>query len=246
MAAKIDPRTRLLVVEKVVLPYLIATKRSAEERTHNLSKRYNVLEQQLSQITAELFRLREMAERVEEEANTDTLTGLANRRRLAEAFHTAVENANADNKPLSLLMIDVDHFKRVNDQDGHIAGDTLLRYLASVLAERFRKPAVAARYGGEEFALLLPRTSSDLARKLAEAVQKSIARSRLQQRVSAMLPAQVTVSVGVAQYYLGESMEDLVRRSDEALYMAKHDRQNCVQLWACFKVDIETSTSSAL
>ena len=160
------------------------------------------------------------------DATHDALTGLANRRRLDARL--AVEHARAQRhpSPLSVLMLDLDHFKRVNDEHGHAAGDAVLAAAAGALRDELRAVDVGARFGGEEFLAVLPDTPLDDAMRVAERVRRRIAAlSTVHDGAS----IEVTVSIGVAQLGVDESIVDLIARADAALYAAKRGgRDRCV------------------
>lgn len=180
---------------------------------------------------AELARLLERLtlqnEALEELATTDALTGLSNRRRLFEHLDEEILRSRRYGTPLSVLLIDLDHFKRVNDTWGHSVGDQVLRNAARALSEASRDTDLAVRYGGEEFVLLLPETALEGALTLAETL-----RARLQDTPTD-LPAgrriEITISLGVATLRNGENAEELMSRADAALYAAKHKGRNRVE-----------------
>lgn len=174
------------------------------------------------------LRLRLHAEQeLAELAATDALTGLANRRALDEALQREWARAQRADKPLSLLMIDADHFKAFNDRHGHPAGDEALRRLARVIGDNIRRPGdLAARYGGEEFAVVLPETDAQGALNLAQKIRAAMA---------ALAPFNgdrqaITVSIGACTASpSGEgTLEQLLRKADQALYQAKHDGRDRV------------------
>jgi diguanylate cyclase (GGDEF)-like protein/PAS domain S-box-containing protein len=167
--------------------------------------------------------------RLEELAVKDGLTGLANRRRFDEALEVEFRRAQREARPLSLLMIDIDNFKALNDAHGHPAGDRVIRRLADLLAGFAQRAGdVAARYGGEEFALLLPHTDSAQAEATAEQLRAAVAAPGT--LTSDVIP--ITISIGVAateNSRLSALPESLVQLADEALYAAKHAGKNCVR-----------------
>jgi diguanylate cyclase (GGDEF)-like protein len=159
-------------------------------------------------------------------AATDGLTSIANKRALDEGMAREIARCRRHDRSLAVMLIDVDHFKRVNDTLGHVAGDLLLRDLALCLKARMRRDELLARFGGEEFAVLLPESTLEEARQYAEI---------LRQRVEAQsfdldgVPVSITVSIGVA--VLTPNMEepaDLVREADRRLYLAKERGRNLV------------------
>ena len=163
-------------------------------------------------------------------ADTDGLTGLANRRHLDERMALEVARAARERTPLSLIMIDVDFFKRYNDTYGHAAGDDCLRMVARVLAATVNRPAdLAARFGGEEFAVLLPNTAQDGARRIAEAICGGVRASGMPHGASEL--GFVTISAGVATAVPapGGDGRALVEAADAALYEAKEAGRNGVR-----------------
>ena len=159
---------------------------------------------------------------------TDPLTGLFNLRYLRQSLEHASGEVRSNGRPLSLLMIDVDHFKRFNDAHGHWAGDEVLVRLAVLMRTSARETDAPCRYGGEEFVLLLPNTRLDVAGRVAERLRREFEVQRFD--VGAESTAQATISIGVAQLESGEDPEELVKRADAALYRAKGQGRNRVEL----------------
>ncbi|MBP9806294.1 MAG: diguanylate cyclase [Candidatus Accumulibacter sp.] len=159
-------------------------------------------------------------------AGTDKLTGTWNRRRLEECVHYEMDRRNRYGHPLSMLIIDIDFFKVVNDQNGHATGDQVLQTLATLLRGRLRGSDTLARWGGEEFVVLCPNSRRSNAAMLAERLRKDVA--------TAMFPVVglLTVSIGVAECEPRESWQQWFERADEALYRAKRSGRNQVQLAA--------------
>ena len=156
-------------------------------------------------------------------AATDMLTALANRREFMARTEAAVRRAERSGKPLSVIVLDIDHFKRLNDTHGHAAGDDVLRELGRCLNDSSKRRDLPARLGGEEFVVLLPGSHMRHARRFAEALCKTIANKRFSH------VSQVTASFGVAQRNAGESTDALLKRADDALYLAKQGGRNCVR-----------------
>jgi diguanylate cyclase (GGDEF)-like protein len=161
------------------------------------------------------------ADRLLELSQTDPLTGLGNARVLEQRMRDEAARASRYRHPLSLLFIDVDGLKRINDQGGHVAGDAALRRVAAALHEAARRTDLAARWGGDEFALLAPETTSDAGAGLGERIRALVGRPGAEQ---------VTVSVGVATAAggPGSTAERLRQTADAALYAAKRQGRNCV------------------
>jgi two-component system, cell cycle response regulator len=167
--------------------------------------------------------------RLEALATTDPLTRVLNRRALLDRLNTEVDRARRYESSLTLLLLDLDHFKQINDTAGHLAGDTVLRQIGELLEEAIRKVDIVARYGGEEFVVLLPETVSDGAVAFAERLRERIAAQSFD--VGAGRAVNLTVSIGIATFPspLVASTEDLFARADEALYRAKSAGRNQVQ-----------------
>jgi diguanylate cyclase (GGDEF)-like protein len=158
------------------------------------------------------------------QAVTDDLTGLDNRRRFDEALANELVRARTFGSPLSLLLVDLDNFKVVNDEFGHQRGDDVLRRTADLIREHLRDADIAARLGGDEFAIIAPDTASAGAVALADRLRRSF--GRLHKGPEPLPP--VTASFGVAECVDDEPAEDLLRRADHALYEAKRRGRDCV------------------
>lgn len=195
--------------------------------------------------TAELFRLVAselggplrvalLVEEAQRLACVDPLTGLANRRAFLDKMSTEISRSHRYDHPVSVLMLDVDHFKSVNDQHGHMAGDRVLAMVGNLLGQSLRSTDFAGRWGGEEFAVLLPHTDLAGARMVAERLRATLAsRACPVGRPGpdgASLTLRVTASIGVAVLEPGETWGALVGRADQAMYAAKADGRNRVAL----------------
>jgi len=169
--------------------------------------------------------------RLEQLAQTDPLTQLLNRRALTERITAEMERALRYDSTMALLMIDLDHFKRVNDTYGHLVGDDVLRDVGQLLGDTIRTSDIVARYGGEEFLVLLPETDDAGAESFAERIREAIDQRPFASE-SVPEPLRLTASVGVAVYPAAriESVEDLFARADAALYRAKADGRNRVRM----------------
>jgi diguanylate cyclase (GGDEF)-like protein len=158
----------------------------------------------------------------------DGLTGLFNHREFGHILGKEITRADRYTRPLCLIMLDVDHFKVYNDNNGHPEGDILLKALAEILLDRIRDVDTASRYGGEEFALLLPETDREKGRIVAEDIRNCVENSPFKGRESQPL-GKVTVSLGAAEFPGdGVDSKSLIKKADEALYRAKNAGRNLV------------------
>src|SRR5882724_10117582 len=153
--------------------------------------------------------------RLLDQAIVDPLTGIFNRRHMERCMSDAIERKRRNSGPASLLLIDVDSFKRINDEFGHAKGDSVLKGIVSLVANRSRKLDLLFRIGGEEFMLLLPDTQEAAAALVAEQLRASVAESPL------LDDRQLTVSIGVGELQPGESLDSWMKHADDALYAAK-------------------------
>jgi diguanylate cyclase (GGDEF)-like protein len=158
------------------------------------------------------------------EAQTDALTGLPNRRAFEHRLKDACQRAGGQAQPLWLLLVDVDHFKSVNDTHGHQAGDEILRGVAAAISDVVRQPERIARYGGEEFAVIAEGVDGEGAGTLAENIREAISTAACRFRGQSL---RVTASVGAAQLRGAEAACELITRADETLYVAKSAGRDC-------------------
>ena len=186
------------------------------------------LEARFVESTRELDAIRDSLNKSEERAKTDALTGLPNRHALDEFFRVAQIAAMEKGEPLSVLLIDIDHFKSFNDNFGHGVGDQVLRLMANVLRERVREYDLPARYGGEELIAVLPGANLATCEAVAERIRRLVSECSITRRSTGEILPSITVSIGVGQFQLGESMADLIDRCDRALYLAKRTGRNRV------------------
>ena len=183
------------------------------------------LQQQITQATQEL---RDQKDAAELAARTDSLTGVASRRAFSEAAEAEMQRALRYRSELSLLMMDLDHFKVVNDTHGHVTGDAVLVSFAQTVQQLVRKVDLVARLGGEEFVVLLPNITAEQATALAERIREAVYHSHL---LVEGKPLQFSVSIGVAQFDRRElSLTGWMARADAALYQAKAQGRNRVVL----------------
>jgi diguanylate cyclase (GGDEF)-like protein len=182
-----------------------------------LAQRMRANNQQLSESV-------ERSRHLEREANHDALTGLLNRRWLDHSLPRFVARHTHGNKALSILLLDIDHFKRFNDGHGHAVGDSVLALVAQTVEKCLRPTDLAARYGGEELLVVLPDTPAAGARIAAERVRAAIGGLHLPN-----VPSSISVSIGVGTLSEGDTAEALLARADERLYLAKERGRNRVE-----------------
>jgi two-component system cell cycle response regulator len=173
-------------------------------------------------------RLRDNVQLSMEMAVTDGLTGLHNRRYMETHLTSLLEQSAARGKPLSVLLLDIDHFKSINDGYGHDAGDDVLREFAARVRRSIRNVDLACRYGGEEFVIVMPETDPGVAGMVAERLRRRIASERFSVGQTGQL-IEVTISIGLAALSgLEDSAPAILKRADQALYRAKRDGRNRV------------------
>jgi diguanylate cyclase len=217
----VSERTEAGLDPKVLIESLMSELAKAATRATRL-------EASFVEKSRELDTIRDSLIKSEERAKTDTLTGLPNRRALEEFFRKTQLAALEQGEAVSALLIDIDHFKRFNDEFGHGVGDQVLRLMARVLRERVREIDLPARYGGEELIVVLPSADLAAGTVVAERIRRCIAECHMTRRSTGEALPGITVSIGVAQFQGGESMADLIDRCDRALYLAKKTGRNRV------------------
>ncbi len=216
------------------LSQFLQAQRALEALNKQLEARVAERTQALNQANADL---REANRVLEQLARSDSLTALANRRCFFEEAGAEVLRARRYRHPLSLQMLDIDHFKSINDRFGHAAGDNVIRAIAEILRDNLRQTDLAARIGGEEFAVLLPETDIAAAEHHAERLRQTIASHDF----GGGLP-EITVSIGVSCVGIDETtIEPVLLRADNALYRAKQSGRNCVCLSDCGEVSPSVS-----
>lgn len=214
---RLDHMTRLLADDREARDARIAREREQVER----------MQQRVVELEHESRQLREAVLQKDAEALRDPLTGIPNRlayeRRVAEEFQRWQRFGTS----LALAMLDVDHFKRINDDYGHRAGDKALRVIAGLLEGRLRRIDFLARYGGEEFVALFPGTSAAQALAVVDQLRERVADSGFHYKGT---PVSISLSAGVAGFDMDDTIETVVDRADEALYAAKAAGRNCTRL----------------
>lgn len=167
--------------------------------------------------------LKELNEKLLKMVTIDELTGIYNRRFMIKKIQSEIERFNRNKSRFSIIMLDIDRFKLVNDNFGHNEGDIVLKKIASLIENRIRKTDFLCRWGGEEFIILLPETETSNAVILAENIREEISKTAIGKVGS------VTVSLGVSSYIIGDTVDTVVKRADELMYFAKAEGRNCVR-----------------
>ncbi|BBB26461.1 GGDEF domain-containing protein [Amphritea japonica] len=195
--------------------------------TETISESARQFQKKIDDAQAEIKALKQELETTRQDASVDPLTGLFNRR----VFDAEVNQLAADTEPdVSLIMVDIDFFKKFNDNYGHQMGDKVLQYVAKLIKDECSEPLLPVRFGGEEFCLLLPGMSNEESAELAEKIRKKIAAIRIKQKKTGEVISSITASFGVARLAPDETPESLIERADAALYKAKDAGRNNVQI----------------
>lgn len=242
---KAEPRAMLINEGKVGIFPIIGKKLLlgcivAHSNTDRLSeKEIEYLEQLSKQSSITIQRANSYAE-VLQHATLDALTGLNNRRQFEARLNQEVATASRQGKPLCAIMTDVDFFKKVNDNYGHIAGDCVLKKVSAVIKNTLRESDIPSRYGGEEFAILLPFTKIDEAVLVGERIRKAVEATVIDapnEKEGGTLQIKVTISLGVYQYKEGDTAQELYQKADKGLYVAKESGRNRVVVSPDYKPD---------
>ena len=198
-----------------------------DAREQEVAARLKSLSERVAHMEQEAMGFREHLEEQRQKALIDPLTGLPNRAAWSERLEHEIQQWQQHGNTLSLAMLDLDHFKRINDSYGHLAGDKVLKIIATVLRKRLRGTDFIARFGGEEFVLLLPATPPAVGAKLLETLRAAIEACPFHfkgERVT------ITISMGLASFRVGEHSDLVLKRADQALYRAKNAGRNRVEL----------------
>ncbi|MEE4246248.1 MAG: diguanylate cyclase [Kangiellaceae bacterium] len=194
------------------------------DETVTINERSNALEKKLRDSVTQMNSLQVEYLEVKEKALKDPLTQLLSRRGLDEAFNQTLQAS--EDTPTSCALKDIDHFKEFNDNYGHIVGDNVLKLVASTLNNNIKRSDILSRFGGEEFLLVLPDTNIDQAKLVADKLRVLIEKLVVKRKGNDQALRQITVSIGVAQMQIGESLYSTLERADVALYKAKNSGRN--------------------
>jgi diguanylate cyclase len=196
-------------------------------QTQILTESSNDLKQELAQSTQDIAALKLELEEVKESAKVDALTGLLNR----GAFNQELESlCEQDDTEVSLILFDLDKFKKLNDSYGHLLGDKVLKFFAGILKKYSNNIHPVARYGGEEMAMLTINTAPQGVFQIAEAIRLSFANSKLKKKGSDQAIGQVTVSIGISKLVEGDTPNTIIGRADQALYLSKANGRNQINV----------------
>ena len=206
---------------RAIVEGLVQTAKDMEASNHKLEERLNASKQEINELQVNL-------EVVRAESLTDPLTQLANRKFFDTTLEQAIAEANEKNEPLSLMMTDIDHFKKFNDSFGHLTGDQVLRLVAMSVKQNVKGQDTAARYGGEEFAIVLPNTVLRSAITVADHIRRAVMTKELMKRSTGEHLGRVTISIGVATLHKNDTAQGLIERTDACLYAAKRHGRNRV------------------
>ena len=193
-----------------------------------MPNRTKKLHEQLHSSSSQINSLRENLEEIRKESLRDPLTGIGNRKAFVADLLRITTETMEHGDVLSLLMIDVDHFKKFNDLHGHLVGDQVLKLVAHTLRENIKGRDTATRWGGEEFAILLPQTKLDDAVRVGDHLRKLVASKKIIRKPQNEDLGAITLSMGATQYVYGEDTALMVERADQALYNAKQSGRNRV------------------
>jgi diguanylate cyclase len=208
--------------------------------TRNMSRLNAKLSEQLNTAKTEVMELREAMESIRTESQVDPVTTLANRMFFDTTIADALRHAQRTGDPLSILMTDIDHFKKFNDTYGHLTGDQVLRLVAMSIKQNVKGLDTAARFGGEEFAVILPGCGLEGAKAVAEQIRLSVVGRELVKRSTGENLGRLTISIGVATFRKGDTPMTIIERADKAMYDAKHAGRNCVMVE---KPDLESQAA---
>jgi diguanylate cyclase len=197
--------------------------------TNKMAESSRQLNQELEEATSQIQTLNKQLEETQREVLLDALTGLNNRKAFDRKINDLCEKFDKDEGFFSVVMLDIDFFKKFNDQYGHQVGDEVLRIVGSHLKKNLKGKDFPSRYGGEEFIVLLPDTNLGKAYIVAEQIRENISKKRLKIKKTGQVIGNITASLGVSEIREGDTAISVVERADSALYLAKNSGRNNVK-----------------
>lgn len=207
---------------------LIAIVEALIQSTKSMQENNQVMEARLNASRQEISTLQQNLDEIRAESMTDPLSGLGNRKFFDRQIDRLTDEARKSDEPLTLLLLDIDHFKSFNDNYGHLTGDQVLRLVAQTLRQNVKGRDVTARYGGEEFAVLLPATPMRQALTVADNIRRAVMSKELKKKSTGEILGRVTISIGVAALAEADDPLTLIDRADACLYAAKRNGRNRV------------------
>lgn len=207
---------------------LIAIVEALIQSTKSMQENNQVMEARLNASRQEISTLQQNLDEIRAESMTDPLSGLGNRKFFDRQIDRLTDEARKSDEPLTLLLLDIDHFKSFNDNYGHLTGDQVLRLVAQTLRQNVKGRDVTARYGGEEFAVLLPATPMRQALTVADNIRRAVMSKELKKKSTGEILGRVTISIGVAALAETDDPLTLIDRADACLYAAKRNGRNRV------------------
>jgi diguanylate cyclase len=220
MSSQIDETSDFKLLRSVI-GRLVQTAKEIEDTNQKFEAHLRESKQEINQLQKHL-------DAVRTEILTDPLTTVSNRKHFDQAIVKAIADAAEGGTALSLVMIDIDHFKKFNDTYGHLTGDQVLRLVALSLKHNVKGQDLVARYGGEEFVVILPNTALRQATTVADHIRRAVMHRDLVKRSTGENLGYVTISIGVAELRPGDTAQTLIERADSCLYAAKHGGRNRV------------------
>ena len=196
------------------------------DETRVITTQNQKLQSQLAQSTQQMTEIKFNLDVARKESLIDPLTEVGNRKFFDIELHRVVQEATTNTTPLAILMADIDHFKKFNDTYGHLIGDQVLRLVARTLIENLKGRDIIARYGGEEFVIILPQTYAVDAVKVGNQLRSALGSKQIRRKNSTETLGQITISIGVTEYFPGEELDAFIARADAALYEAKEAGRN--------------------
>ena len=228
-AVKLDEAKDLTQIQKFIVDII--------KETNDMAESSRQLNEQLEEATSKIENLSKKLEETEKEVLLDALTGLNNRKAFDRKIKELYEKYEKKEGLFSVIMLDIDFFKKFNDQYGHHIGDEVLSIVGSNLRNNLKGRDFPARYGGEEFIILLPNTALDNAYVLADQMRKELSKKRLKIKKTGQIIGNITVSMGVSEIRERDTTMSVVERADAALYLAKNSGRNNVKSEKDLKMD---------